>query len=85
MSATATLEKPPAEPPLPQLPSMDQKVKLGINGELHILGHMHAACRVPVICQYVSTQSCDSAPGFGRIGRLVLRAALARDDIEVPF
>lgn len=33
VSATATLEKPPVEPPLPELPSMDQRVKLGINGE----------------------------------------------------
>lgn len=50
--AAATLEKPPVEPPLPDLPSMDQKIKVGING-------------------------------FGRIGRLVLRAALGREDIEV--
>ena len=31
--AAATLEKPPIEPPLPDLPSMDQKIKVGINGE----------------------------------------------------
>ena len=30
--AAATLEKPPVEPPLPDLPSMDQKIKVGING-----------------------------------------------------
>jgi len=50
--ATATLDKPPVEPSLPELPSLDNKIKIGING-------------------------------FGRIGRLVLRAALGRDDIEV--
>ena len=32
-NATATLEKPPVEPPLPDLPSMDKKIKIGINGK----------------------------------------------------
>jgi glyceraldehyde 3-phosphate dehydrogenase len=50
--AAATLEKPPTSPPLPDLESLDKRIKVGING-------------------------------FGRIGRLVLRAALARKDIEV--
>ena len=30
--ATATLEKPPTEIPLPDLPVMDSKIKVGING-----------------------------------------------------
>ena len=31
-TATATLERPPVEPPLPELPTMAKKIKVGING-----------------------------------------------------
>ena len=31
-TATATLKRPPVEPPLPELPSMAKKIKVGING-----------------------------------------------------
>ena len=33
VNATATLDRPPTEAPLPELPSMDKKIKVGINGE----------------------------------------------------
>ena len=33
VNATATLDKPPTEAPLPELPSMDKKIKVGINGK----------------------------------------------------
>ena len=75
--------------PFPSAAGATHKIKIGINGAVHARAAREAACLTLERPAEHSASSAEltllfaSRAGFGRIGRLVLRATLERDDVEV--
>lgn len=92
VKAAAVLDKPPTDSSYPEPPSGGKKIKLAINGEaLSYAEECCGCCAFTLLAVTVDFpitlfslfQTEVTSAGFGRIGRLVLRAALARKEIEV--
>lgn len=68
------------QPPTSTSSSGKEKVKIGINGKLFPV--LARTCDVQTILR-IPARSTRGLAGFGRIGRLVTRAAMESDDIDV--